>query len=95
MWLGRPGSPPSRSGNAELGLQCSQAALDARPDDPGLMANLALAHLLGGDLAVAEGFVSKSLELAPDDRISEFLSEVIREVVEGTRPRPASVHEVT
>ena len=82
-------------GNAELGLQCSQAALDARPDDPGLMANLALAHLLGGDLATAEGFVSKSLELAPDDRTSEFLSEVIREVVEGTRPRPASVHEVT
>ncbi len=82
-------------GNAELGLQCCRAALDARPDDPGLMANMALAHLLGGDLATADGWVSKSLELAPDDRISEFLSEVIREVVEGTRPRPASVHEVT
>ena len=82
-------------GDTELGFKCCQIALDARPDDPGLMANMALAHLLGGDLATADGWVSKSLELAPDDRISEFLSGVIREVVEGTRPRPASVHEVT
>ncbi len=53
------------AGNAELALQCCQAALDARPDDAGLMANLALAHLLRGGLAAAEGFVSKALELVP------------------------------
>ena len=82
-------------GNTELALHCSQAALDARPDDPGLMANLALAHLLGGDLAEAEGFVGKALKLAPDDPISGYLSQVIREVVGGTRPRPASAHDIT
>ncbi len=82
-------------GDSELALQCSQAALDARPDDHGLMANLALAHLLGGDLAAAEGFVSKSLELAPDDPITGFVALVIREVAEGTRPRPASIHDLT
>ena len=82
-------------GNTELALQCCQAALDARPDDPGLMANLALAHLLGGDLPEAEGLVSKALELVPHDQISGHLSQIIREVAEGTRPQPASVHDIT
>ncbi len=82
-------------GNTELALQCCQAALGARPDDPGLMANLALAHLLRGGLAAAEGLVSKALELVPHDPISGDLSEIIREVAEGTRPQPASVHDIT
>ena len=83
------------AGNTELALQCCQAALDARLDDPGLMANLALAYLLGGDLAEAEGFVSKALELVPHDPVSEHLSQIIREVAEGTRPQPASVDDIT
>ncbi len=82
-------------GDMELGFKCTQAALDARPDDPGLMANLALAHLLGGDLAEAEDFVSKALELVPHDPISGDLSQIIREVAEGTRPQPTSVHDST
>ena len=83
------------AGNAELALQCCQAALEARPDDPGLMANLALALLLGGELTEAESFVSKALELVPDDPVSGHLSQIIREVAEGTRPQPASVHDIT
>ena len=59
------------------------------------MANLALAYLLGGDLAEAEGFVSKALELVPHDPVSEHLSQIIREVAEGTRPQPASIHDIT
>ena len=82
-------------GNTELALQCCQAALDARPDDPGLMANLALAHLLRGGLAAAESFVSKALELVPHDPVSGHLSQIIREVAEGTRPQPASIHDIT
>ncbi len=81
-------------GDNELGLQCAHAALDARPDDPGLMANLALAHLLGGDVAAAQGFVKTSLELAPDDPITGYVAEVIREVADGTRPQPASIHDI-
>ena len=84
-----------QAGNTELALLCCQAALDARPDDPGLMANLALAHLLEGDLAEAEGFVSKALKLVPHDPISGDLSQIIREVAEGTRPQPTSVHDIT
>ena len=80
------------AGNTELALQCCQAA---RPDDPGLMANLALAHLLGGDLAEAESFVSRALELVPHDPVSGDLSQIIREVAEGTRPQPASIHDIT
>ncbi len=82
-------------GNTELGFKCTQAALDARPDDPGLIANLALAHLLDGDLTEAQSFVKKALELAPDDTISQYLAQVIRGVVEGTQPRPTSIHDVT
>jgi len=83
------------AGKTELALQCCQAALDARPDDPGLMANLALAHLLGGDLAEAEGLLSTALELAPQDPVSGHLSEIIREITEGARPQPASIHDIT
>lgn len=83
------------TGNTELALDCFQAALDARPDDPGLMANLALAHLLGGDLTEAEGLLSKALELDPHDPVSGQLFQIIREVTDGTRPQPASIHDVT
>ncbi len=81
-------------GNTELGFKCTQAALDARPDDPGLMANLALAHLLRGGLAAAEGLVSKALEMVPHDPVSRHLSQIIGEVAEGTRPQPASIHDI-
>lgn len=83
------------AGNTELALDCCQAALDARPDDPGLMANLALAHLLGGDLTEAEGLLSKALELDPHEPVSGQLLQIIREVTDGTRPQPASIHDVT
>ncbi len=83
------------AGNTELALQCCQAALDARPDDAGLMANLALAHLLGGDLAEAEGLVTKALEMVPHDPVSGHLSQIIREVAEGTRPQPASIRDIS
>ena len=82
-------------GNTELALQCCQAALDARPDDAGLMANLALAHLLRGGLAEAEGFVSKALELVPHDPVSGHLSQIIGEVAKGMRPQPASIRDIT
>jgi Flp pilus assembly protein TadD len=78
-------------GDMELGFKCTQAA---RPDDPGLIANLALAHLLHGDLTEAQSFVKKALALAPDDTISQYLAGVIRGVVEGTQPRPTSIHDV-
>ncbi len=81
-------------GDMELGFKCTQAALDARPDDPGLIANLAFAHLLHGDLTEAQSLVRKALQLAPDDTISQYLARVIRGVVEGTQPRPTSIHDV-
>ena len=83
------------AGDTELAFRCCKAALDARPHDPGLMANLALAHLLRGELAEAEGLARKALELVPHDPISGDLSQIIREVAEGTRPRPASVRDIT
>jgi len=75
-------------GRASEGLAVARRAVKYNPEDPGLRANLALAELLDGDVAAAEGDAVKAQAAAPDDAVTRSLLKVINEVKAGKRQRP-------
>lgn len=81
-------------GRARQGIAAARIAVSLKPDDAGLMANLALALLIGGQLDEATEAVSKALALAPDDEISRNLQERIADVQGGRRPQPSKMADL-
>jgi tetratricopeptide (TPR) repeat protein len=75
-------------GLAEDGLEVSRALTARFPEDVGLQSNLALALLLGGDLAEAQAVAEAAQRREPDDAITRNLVHFIRDVRAGTRARP-------
>ena len=75
-------------GLADEGLEASRALHARFPDDVGLHSNLALALLLGGDLAEAQAVAESAQRREPDDAITRNLVRLIRDVRAGTRARP-------
>ena len=73
---------------ASEGVAAARRAVKYNPEDPGLLANLALAQLLDGDVAAAEANATKAQAAAPDDAVTKSLLKVIAEVKAGKRPRP-------
>ncbi|MEM8885684.1 MAG: tetratricopeptide repeat protein [Planctomycetota bacterium] len=78
-------------GDAELSLRLCRTAVANAPDDLGLVANLALAHMLGGDDAEAMACATRATEADPNDEVSATILALVREVADGTRPRPADL----
>ena len=70
------------------------AAVALAPADSGLMANLALAYLIDGQLEAAEAAITKSLSIAPDDPISMRANRLIQRVAAGDLPCPKSGPEI-
>ena len=75
-------------GRASEGVVVAQRSVKYNPEDPGLLANLALAQLLNGELATAEANAAKAQAAAPDDKVTQKLVQVIADVKAGNRPRP-------
>ncbi|MEZ4399245.1 MAG: tetratricopeptide repeat protein [Kofleriaceae bacterium] len=75
-------------GAADEGVRISREVHARFPDDVGLQSNLALALLIGGDLAEAEATVQAALQREPGDRITRNLLALIQDVRAGLRPRP-------
>ena len=72
-----------------------EAAIRARPEDPGLVANLALAQLLSGSVDDAQHSASEAVARAPQDQISRRVLGVVQKVRAGRFPMPKSMVEVT
>jgi tetratricopeptide (TPR) repeat protein len=64
------------------------------PQDAGLIANLALALLMSGELPAAREAIADALELDPNDPISKALAKRIDDVANGSRPQPKSLEEL-
>jgi tetratricopeptide (TPR) repeat protein len=75
-------------GEAELAVQLCSCAVDNRPGDAGLVANLALAHLLNSDDKHAIECAESAARAAPGDETSRTVLEFVRDVADGRRPRP-------
>ncbi|MCW1912182.1 tetratricopeptide repeat protein [Luteolibacter sp. GHJ8] len=90
----------------EYGISCSELglvdeavlaakhALELKPEDAGLKANLALALLLAGKISDAKETIAESLKASPYDPISKSVERVIGEVISGKRKQPRFVADL-
>jgi tetratricopeptide (TPR) repeat protein len=81
-------------GRATDGVNAAEHAVSLRPNDAGLLANQALAYLIGGRVDDALRSVDKSLGVAADDQITKDLKRVILEVKSGARPQPRKMSDL-
>jgi tetratricopeptide (TPR) repeat protein len=71
-----------------------ESAIKAKPSDPGLYANLALAILFSGDANRAEMIVRDALHRDPADKITLHIAEVCRAVLAGERACPRHARDM-
>ncbi len=81
-------------GRTAQAVDAAEHGARIRPNDAGLLANLALAYLLDGKIEDALRSIEKSIELAPDDEISKNLRTIVRDVQDGKRTQPQSIHDL-
>lgn len=81
-------------GKAAKGIKAAQHALSLKPDNAGLLANLALAYFIGGQLDDALEAIEQSLAIAPDDQITQNLKLYVEAVDEGRLPQPKTLLEM-
>ena len=77
-------------GRAALAISLLQQAIAARPDDAGLVANLALAHLANGDIGQAKSHALQAVESSRHDPVNNSVLHLVCEVEAGVRPAPRS-----
>ena len=82
-------------GRTGEGVMVAEHALSLKPQDAGLLANLALAYTIAGRIPEASAAVEKSLSLNPADEITLNLKRVIREISDGKRPQPKTLGELS
>jgi len=71
----------------------TEQAIDNNPADAGLVANLALAHLLNQNPTEARRAAAYAVEADPADEISRQILAMIEDVVSGKRPNPRHPRE--
>ncbi len=81
-------------GHGADGVRYAEAGWRANPEDMGLLANLGLAHLLGGDLDLALKHAETAVHGAPADRVSRALLATVTAVTQGRRPRPSKLGDL-
>lgn len=81
-------------GDGAKAIAAARHAVRLQPDNAGLIANLALALLIGGNLDEAADRVTQALEMAPEDAISRNLQAMIADVQSGRRPQPSKLADL-
>jgi len=76
------------------GITVAEHAATLRPQEAGLVANLALAYVIAGRTNEALSKVEESLALDPNDKVTASLQRVIREIIEGKRPQPKKLSDL-
>ncbi|MDD2335263.1 MAG: hypothetical protein PHD01_01655 [Geobacteraceae bacterium] len=75
-------------GKTKKAVDLAHAALQLRPDEAGLKANLALCLLIDAQVEIAQTMVTEAVEADPNDETTKRLKQVIEEVRSGKRPQP-------
>ena len=81
-------------GKPDEGIQIAKEALSLKPDESGLIANLALALLIKGDLDEAMLQIDKAISLDPSDEINRNVKTFIREIESGKRKQPETYYDL-
>jgi tetratricopeptide (TPR) repeat protein len=82
-------------GQTSEGVAAAEHALSLKPRDAGLLANLALAYTVAGRTSEALAKVEEALAIDPADKISVNLRRVIREIIDGKRPQPKKLGDLS
>lgn len=84
-----------QAGLPQDAVEYCKRAIENNPYDPGLKANLALAFLFSERPKEAQAVVIEALNENPDDQITERLAKLIKEVLDGKRPCPHHMRDLT
>jgi Flp pilus assembly protein TadD len=82
-------------GVAADALKFCKVAVDLAPQDAGLVANLAWAHVISGDMKTAQSTIQQAVDASPEDKISQSIQRVIGEIARGERPRPKCLKDIS
>ncbi|HSD62294.1 MAG TPA: hypothetical protein VLB50_00790 [Ignavibacteriaceae bacterium] len=83
-----------RLGFGEEAVSISLKAYSLSPEDAGLLSNLALSYLINGNINEAKKRIDRALEMDPEDRATQALSNLIDEIKAGKREQPHSLTEL-
>jgi tetratricopeptide (TPR) repeat protein len=81
-------------GDGAEGLRAARRALELKPSDAGLHANLALALIIAAKPKEALAAIDESLRIDPEDKISQNVRKVVLQILDGTRPQPKTLTEI-
>jgi tetratricopeptide (TPR) repeat protein len=79
------------AGQFDESIRFTTHAMRLAPDDAGLIANLALAHLLNQSPAEASRFAEEAVRMSPEDAINRKILKLAEDVLAGRRRCPTSV----
>jgi tetratricopeptide (TPR) repeat protein len=82
-------------GRASEGIAAAEHAVSLEPRNAGLLANLALAYTIAGRTSEALAKVEESLSIDPSDKITSGLKRAIREIIQGKRPQPKKLGDLS
>lgn len=81
-------------GKFDEGLEVAEQAAVLAPDNHELIGNLAIAHLLAGNVTPAQRTIEAAQKLKPNDETNKHLSTIINDVVAGRRRQPRSIDDL-
>lgn len=81
-------------GHGEKAVAAANRAVSSDPENAGLVSNLALAHLIAGNLDRATEAVERAIAMDLSDSISQNLRTVIEEVKSKKRPQPTRMADL-
>jgi Flp pilus assembly protein TadD len=81
-------------GRSKEAVEFASAAIQLKPDDPGLVANLALALLLDHRAEEAKQMAIKAVEDSGNDGVSKNVLRYINDVISGRKPFPNRFKDV-
>jgi len=82
------------SGDFKRAVDILDNAIKTNPQDAGLYRSKALALMFASRDAEAKACIDQSLRIAPNDRHSQNIAQILEDVASGKRPRPKSMKEV-
>ncbi len=80
-------------GQGQLAVELCSAACACKPEDSGLVANLALAYLIAGRVEEAQWTAADAVARDPTDEVSTTVRLLVNQVASGARPCPRNSSE--
>ncbi len=82
-------------GRGNEAVRVSEHAIGLEPQNPELLGNLAIAHLIDGKHKEAETTIDAALKQNQNDPVNQALRRIITEVVKGRRTQPRNLFDLT